>query len=573
MTDTKVAPVCALKILETFEDYQTRFRQITQRADSRFRKRQWARMQADALERLDLYAATVDKLESAIRHLLGGRFEERQLWEAIKQAYSEHLSAAAAPEIARTFFNSVTRRIFTTVGVDTWIEFTATEFNPSLSLQDDRVFKSYPVQNGLAKVVTKIVTDYGFDPEIFKEKDIPARITAPISVYLDRAGIALAKLRFEMHRRIFYRGQGAYLIGRLVSGEQVAPIVLALLNPEPGIEVDAVLLGVTSVRILFSFTRSAFHVLAKSPGATVNFLASLLESKPEAEIYSAIGYYKHGKTLLYRDLLRHTKECTLDRFEISIGKRGMVMIVFDMANNNMVLKLIRDRFQNPKTTTWRKVIQQYDFVFKHYRVGRLIEAQPFEYLVFDICWFSDELLQELLREASRTVRVESDRVIISHAYVERRVTPLDIFLDRATPEASAEAVIDFGNAIKDLAFSNVFPGDMLLKNFGVTRHRRVVFYDYDEIVPLTDCNFKAVPRPRTHMEEMASKPWYFVAENDVFPEELDRFLGLSPRLKEIFLEHHRDLFGTNFWQSAQADIRAGKMKHIAPYASKYRIGR
>jgi isocitrate dehydrogenase kinase/phosphatase len=335
--------------------------------------------------------------------------------------------------------------------------------------------------------------------------------------------------------------------------------------------VEAVLLGVTPIRILFSYTRSAFHVLADRPGATVGFLDSILESKPEAEIYSALGYYKHGKTLLYRDLRQHTRECTADRFEISAGQRGMVMIVFDMANDHMVLKLLRDQFQKPKNTTRQKVMDQYDFVFKHYRVGRLIEAQPFEYLAFDICWFTPELLEVLAREASRTVRIEADRVIIRHAYVERRVTPLDLFLAHTPPEASAGVVIDFGNAIKDLAFSNVFPGDLLPKNFGVTRHGRVVFYDYDEIVPVTECNFRKVPTPRNHMQEMASEPWYYVAENDVFPEEHARFLGLPPGLKKIFMRYHEDLFGLDFWLKVQADIRAGQIKHILPYAPDYRI--
>lgn len=569
--DDQAGETCALEIFKTFEEYQDRFRQVTRRAHRHFMGRQWALMQADALERLDLYQLSIGKLAAAVRDRLGDRRGDRQLWETIKSVYTGHLAGTDAPELARTFFNSVSRRIFTTVGVDARIEFAADIFGTGTRPNGDPVFRTYPARAPLSKVVHEIITNYGFGRETLRRKGALERITAPIERYLEQSGQALGTLRFEMHQQVFYRGQGAYLIGRMVNATRVTGIVFALIHPPRGIRVEAVLLGTIPIRILFSYTRSAFHVLAGRPGATVSFLVSILESKPEAEIYSALGYYKHGKTLLYRDLRKHTRECTADRFEISAGQRGMVMIVFDMANDHMVLKLIRDQFQKPKNTTRQKVMARYDFVFKHYRVGRLIEAQPFEHLAFDICWFTEALLEELAREASRTVRIEKDRVIIRHAYVERRVTPLDLFLEHTPPEAAGGVVIDFGNAIKDLAYSNVFPGDMLLKNFGVTRNGRVVFYDYDEIVPVTECNFRKVPTPRNHMQEMAAEPWYYVAENDVFPEEHARFLGLPPALKEIFIQHHQDLFHPNFWQNVQADIRAGKIKHILPYASDYRI--
>jgi len=569
--DNKAGTTCAIEIFKTFEEYQDRFWQVTRRARRRFMGRQWALMQADALERLDLYPVFIGKLAAAVHKRLGDRHGDKRLWETIKSTYTGHLAGTDAPELARTFFNSVSRRILTTVGVDSRIEFAAYTFDTAASQSGDPVFRTYPPRTPLSGVVSEIITSYGFGREILRGKGALERITEPIERYLEKSGEGLGALRFEMHPQVFYRGQGAYLIGRMVNGTRVTGIVFALIHPPQGIRVEAVLIGVTPIRILFSFTRSAFHVLVGRPGATVSFLASILESKPEAEIYSALGYYKHGKTLLYRDLRQHTRECTADRFEISAGQRGMVMIVFDMANDYMVLKLIRDQFQKPKNTTRQKVMAQYDFVFKHYRVGRLIEAQPFEYLAFDICWFTDGLLEELAREASRTVRIEKDRVIIRHAYVERRVTPLDIFLEHTSSEVAGGVVIDFGNAIKDLAFSNVFPGDLLLKNFGVTRHGRVVFYDYDEIVPVTECNFRKVPTPRNHMQEIASEPWYYVAENDVFPEEHARFLGLSPGMKEIFMRHHQDLFDPHFWQNVQADVVAGKIKHILPYAPDYRI--
>ena len=331
------------------------------------------------------------------------------------------------------------------------------------------------------------------------------------------------------------------------------------------------LLDEDSLSILFSFTRSYFFVCSERPYDLVNFLKSIIPHKRTAELYTTIGYNKHGKTELYRDIVGYTLECTNEQFEFSPGQRGMVMIVFNMAQDDLVIKLIRDRFRNPKNTTRRAVVEKYDLVFKHDRAGRLVEAHAFEYLKFDRCWFSDELLDELLREAAEMVEVVQDEVILRHAYVERRVTPLDIYLPEAEPSAAASAVIDYGKAIKDLAVSNIFPGDMLLKNFGVTRHRRVVFYDYDELCPLIDCHFRKLPPPRTTEDELESDPWFFVDENDVFPEEFPRFLGLAPDLLEVFMEHHSDLFDVEFWQKAQAAIRGGEIISVLPYLSQHRL--
>jgi isocitrate dehydrogenase kinase/phosphatase len=378
-------------------------------------------------------------------------------------------------------------------------------------------------------------------------------------------------VRIEMIHHIFFRGQGAYLIGRMVSGKHIIPLVMALLNSSKGVVLDALLMDSDGVSIVFSYTRSAFHVMVDKLRELVGFLKSIMPAKPEAEIYSAIGYFKHGKTVLYQDVCRHTAECTEDRFRLSPGKRGMVMVVFDMAGHEMVVKLIRDRFDNPKKITRKKVIEQYDFVFNHYRVGRLIEAHTFEHLSFDRCWFSDDLIDHLTTEAGQTVHLENDRLIIDHAYLERRVTPLDIYMKKEAGKKTEAAVVDFGNAIKDLAFANIFPGDMLLKNFGVTRHGRVVFYDYDEIVPLTTCRFRKIPKARTYMDEMADEPWYTVGEDDVFPEEFSRFLGLAPEHRSLFLQQHADLLAPDFWVMAQEEIRSGHIRHIRPYHPRYQL--
>ena len=571
MTTEKLALRCATVIWDHFLDHQDRFRQITLRAPQRFMHRQWAALQADTANRLNLYPAVVDQAERHLQTLMGNRFTQANVWGVVKIAYTGQIALHDDQELAETFFNSITRRIFSTVGVNPHLEFVHDDHGPAPLIPTSAVFTAYPLTDDLESVLRCI---------LLSSEELPLD-RAALDVVLPKMASRLNRYlreiddpepgQIEMLRPVFYRGQGAYLIGRVIKGDIISPIVAALLHPATGVVVDALILDTDIVSVVFSYTRSAFHVHVDKPAETIAFLKSILPAKPESDLYSAIGHFKHGKTVLYREVCRHTAECRDDQFHISTGKRGMVMIVFEMTGHDMVVKLIRDRFDTPKKTTHVKVMAQYDFIFHHYRVGRLIEAHRFEHLSFDRCWFSDGLLDLLLADAARTVHLDKERVIIHHAYLERRVTPLDVYLETQTEQKTDAVVIDFGNAIKDLAAANIFPGDMLLKNFGVTRHGRVVFYDYDEIVPLTDCRFRKIPQPRTYLEEMADEPWYTVEENDVFPEEFSRFLGLSPRHRDLFLSRHSDLMQTDFWVAVQEEIRHGVIHHVPPYPSRYRL--
>jgi isocitrate dehydrogenase kinase/phosphatase len=330
---------------------------------------------------------------------------------------------------------------------------------------------------------------------------------------------------------------------------------------------------VEELRILFSFSRAYFHVQTSSPKAIVGFLKEMMPDKRIAEIYIGLGYHKHGKTELYGDLLQHRQVCSLDRFDFSPGKHGMVMIAFNMPQDDLIYKLIRDRFDTPKRTTAREVMEKYDYVFKHDRAGRLVDVQTFENLELEDCCFTPRLLEEIQIQASRAATVHDGRVILHHAYVERRVTPLDLYVQQADTDAAEAAIIDYGRAIKDLARINVFPGDMLIKNFGVTRLGRVVFYDYDELCPLTDCNFRKLPQARRYEDELNAEPWFMVGENDVFPEEFAAFLGLPSHLRRVFFKYHEDLLDPVFWQQAQEEIRSGTMRHVRPYGEAQRLRR
>jgi isocitrate dehydrogenase kinase/phosphatase len=379
----------------------------------------------------------------------------------------------------------------------------------------------------------------------------------------------IARLPFEpdsveVVSRRFYRGKAAYVVGAMSDGTDRVPFALAIRHGQSGIRIAALLLGEEDVSILFSYTRAAFRVASRAPGALVGFLSGLLPHRPDAELWAAIGFRKQAKSERFRDLMRYLARST-DSFSTAPGVPGLVMVVFTLPGYDIVFKVIRDRFPRQKTVTPAQVADRYQFVARHDRAGRLVEAQRFEALRLPVERFEPDLLDELVREAGRTVSIEGDEVAFTTVYLERRVTPLDIHVRNSGVDEAKRAIVDYGTAIKNLAASNIFPGDMLLKNFGVTSRGRVVFYDYDELTELTKCRFRRFPHSDDPNDELADTPSYGIGPNDVFPEELPRFLGLTEELRLAFDEQHADLFTPDFWTEVQRRIESGETIEILPY--------
>jgi isocitrate dehydrogenase kinase/phosphatase len=375
-----------------------------------------------------------------------------------------------------------------------------------------------------------------------------------------------------MLRSVFYRNKGAYLVGRIRVNGEVIPLVLPLLHAERGIVVDAVLMTSDEASVVFGFSWTYFRVDSPRPRALVEFLASIMPLKQINELYTAIGYNKHGKTELYRGLLRHLQGPDA-RFAFVEGEEGMVMAVFTLPSFNVGFKIIKDSFGAPKNTTRRAVMGKYQFVFVRDRVGRLADAQEFEHLDFPRRCFPDELLAYLLQVAGTTVRVEGERVVVRHLYTERRVTPLNLFLRDGNHVDAHAAMLDYGNAIKDLAAADIFTGDMLAKNFGVTRHGRVICYDYDELCLVSECRFRRIPAPTSLEEEFAAEPYFYVGEQDVFPEEFGAFLVPPGELRDAFLKAHGDLLDVTFWTKVQQQLARGEIVDVFPYRREARLQR
>jgi isocitrate dehydrogenase kinase/phosphatase len=564
------ADICAKDILKAFVECQAKFKIITLRAKACFESRDWHGMKADADERLDLYKKVVSHIVDEIRSLLNNQINDKETWVRIKTVYSALSGEMEAWELAETFFNSVTRKIFATVGVDPQIEFVDTCTRTQPPRVSRLPYHTYPGARATTTLMEAILWDYKHQVA-YEDMQRDARLAAEkVDNHLRSNGDSPYFNRAEILTSIFYRGKTAYLVGRIFMGSDFFPLVLALLNTPRGIVVDAVLSDENDVSILFSFTRSYFHVDVKNPAELVSFLKTIMPRKRIAELYISIGYNKHGKSELYCDLLHHLSRSD-KKFQIAEGERGMVMEVFTIPDYDLVFKVIKDHFSYPKRTTRDAVMAKYDLVFKHDRAGRLVDAQEFEHLEFSRSRFSEELLDSLERNAAQNVMVSHDQVVVRHAYMERRLIPLNIYLKEVDEIEAQAAAVDYGNAIKDLAASNIFPGDLLLKNFGVTRHGRVVFYDYDELCLLSICNFRVMPQPKSYEEEISSDVWFGVGSHDVFPEEFRRFLGLDGHIREIFIEHHEDLFKADFWRRIQSRIDTGEYIDIFPYRPSSRL--
>jgi isocitrate dehydrogenase kinase/phosphatase len=555
---------CAQTLVDIFADYNSEFRAITRRARQRFEHRDWHGAQRDAVERIELYDKYVVNTVETMRKRLGDEVSERAIWSSIRRRFAEIIDPLPDNEFTKTFFSSVTRRTFDTTGVDAAVEFVALGLDPLGSVKTQVETKVYVNRGSVELLIEELLADFRFRTPYRDFERSVKRVSDELKASLESNGERRTIETLEVIKEVFYQMTRAYLVGRISGRGWSLPFVVALRNQESGVVVDAIMLEESTVSVLFSFTRSYFHVDLANVGEVVKFLKTILPLKPVSELFTVLGRAKQGKTERYRELFRHLQHSD-DQFVLAPGEKGLVMVCFTLPSFDVVFKLIRDRFPVQKNILREDVLHKYDLVFRHDRAGRLVDAQEFKRLKFPKARFAPDLLAELLGETAATVHEEGDQLVMDHMYIERRMTPLNLYLREATREQAEKVVLDYGQAIRDLAVTNIFPGDLLLKNFGVTRHGRVIFYDYDELCLVTDCRFREVPESRYEEDEMRAETWYYVAENDVFPETFINFLGFDPHLKQVFLEAHQEVLTADWWRGIQQRLVEGDVLEVLPY--------
>ena len=574
LTDPRAFAI-AKAMLEGFERHYRLFRQASADAKGRFERADWQGQQEAQALRIEYYDARVAEATERLQNEFEAATLPLDVWQQVKLHYIGLLVEHYQPELAETFFNSVTTKILHRSYFNNDFIFVrpavSTEYienDEPAALPTYRAY--YPTRETRRETWRRIVDNYQLQREF---EDLPRDVDAVMRAVDEQLGAYRLRANFQIQvlSSLFFRNKGAYVVGKIINGYHETPFALPILHgPDGQLVIDAVLFGEDELQLVFSFARAYFMVEMEVPSAYVQFLRSLMPRKLRSEIYSALGLQKQCKNLFYRDFLGHMRHSS-DAFRIAPGIKGMVMLVFDLPSFPYVFKVIKDFYPAQKETTREQIKGKYLLVKRHDRVGRMADTLEYSNVAFPLDRFDEDLVAELEHFCPSLLERDGDALVIRHLYIERRMIPLNIYLQDATPAQIGPVVIEYGNAIKDLLRANIFPGDMLWKNFGVTRHGKVVFYDYDEIEYLTDCKFRKVPAPRNEEEEMSGEVWYTVGPKDVFPETFEPFLLGNPAVRKVFMAHHADLLDAAFWQGHKERIMAGYVHDVFPYDAQKRF--
>ena len=560
----------AQTILQGFDAQYGRFLEVTSGAQQRFEQADWHAVQQAMKNRIHLYDHHVGLVVEQLRCITNGQSTDAAFLLRVKEHYTRLLPDYPRFEIAESFFNSVYCRLFDHRSLTPERLFIC-------SSQPERRFRTIP--RPLAK---DFHPDHGWESLLMRViSDLPLRLRWQnksrdihyiVRHLTETLGTDnLAESHLQVANELFYRNKAAWLVGKLITPSGTLPFLLPIHQTDDGeLFIDTCLTTTAEASIVFGFARSYFMVYAPLPAALVEWLREILPGKTTAELYMAIGCQKHAKTESYREYLVYLQGCN-EQFIEAPGIRGMVMLVFTLPGFDRVFKVIKDRFAPQKEMSAAHVRACYQLVKEHDRVGRMADTQEFENFVLEKRHISPALMELLLQEAAEKITDLGEQIVIRHLYIERRLVPLNIWLEQVEGQQLRDAIEEYGNAIRQLAAANIFPGDMLFKNFGVTRHGRVVFYDYDEICYMTEVNFRDIPPPRYPEDELASEPWYSVSPGDVFPEEFRHWLCADSRIGPLFEEMHADLFRADYWRALQNRIREGHVEDVYAYRRRQRF--
>ncbi|WP_025916714.1 bifunctional isocitrate dehydrogenase kinase/phosphatase [Herminiimonas sp. CN] len=565
----------ARTMLDGFDKHYRLFQEASQAARQRFAAQDWHGMRQLQRDRIAFYDARVKEAVVILEDEYDAATLDDEIWQQVKLHYIGLLTSYLKPELAETFYNSVFTRMMHRSYYNNDFIFlhpaVATEYIENEEPASRPTYRAYyPNQDGFAKTFERIVNNCALTTPF---EDLARDAGWVVRAFEDEFGPTTAAQNFQIHvlNSLFYRNKTAYVIGRIINDDNVIPMALAIRHSENGtLRIDTALFREQELAVVFSYTHAYFLVEMEIPSAFVHFLRTLMPRKPKAEIYTSLGLQKHGKNLFYRDYLHHLKHSS-DDFIIAPGIKGMVMLVFTQASFPYVFKVIKDYFPPPKDTTRELIESKYKLVKEHDRGGRMADTLEFSNVAFPLARMDPALIRELQTYAPSQIEIIDQEVFIKHCYIERRMTPLNIWLQQGTDAQVEHGIIEYGKAVKELISANIFPGDMLFKNFGVTRHGRVVFYDYDEIEYLTDCVIRQVPQPRNEEEEMSGEIWYTVGPHDIFPETYRTFLLGDARVRKYFLQHHPDFFEPAMWQSYKDQLLAGQYSDVFPYAAQARF--
>ncbi|MEE8496607.1 MAG: bifunctional isocitrate dehydrogenase kinase/phosphatase [Xanthomonadales bacterium] len=562
----------AQAILDGFDRHYELFRKYSQEGKLCFEEADWTRSTDARAKRIQGYEERVNETVEALHRDYPDVGNNYELWPKIKLVYIGKLMGHLQSECAETFYNSVACRMLHRNYYNSKYIF----WRPAISTEhlegSKPTYRSYyPVGDGLRRCLLEIITHCGLSSHW---KNLRRDVRYLECALLGRRRPdwkAQPNFQIQVLDSLFYRNKAAYIVGRVVNGDIRQPFVVPILqNADGTIYADSLLMRQKEVAILFSFSRAYFLTDMEVPSAYVSFLLSIMPQKSVVDLYAMLGLQKQAKTLFYRELQHHLSH-SKDNFQLAPGVKGTVMLVFTLPSFQFVFKLIMDRFDPPKTVTREEVKDKYQLVKNHDRVGRLADTLEYSNVAIPLDRIDPDLLHELRKRAAGSIEEVGDKLVISHIYIERRMEPLDKYLAHAAKHERKHTIGEYGNAIRDLAGANIFPGDMLKKNFGVTRLGRVVFYDYDEICYITECNFRRIPPAHGYEDVISDAPWYSVEEHDVFPESFGPFFFTSKQDMKIFKQDHAELMDPAWWNQVKENIINGDLADVFSYPKKRRF--
>jgi isocitrate dehydrogenase kinase/phosphatase len=569
--DLALGHAIAQALLDGFNHHYQLFREASRAAQANFETGDIHAQQTLVRDRIAFYDLRVQECVQRLKEEFNADSLPDPVWQKVKQQYIGLLINHKQMELAETFFNSVCCRILHR----TYFHNDFIFYRPAVSTEyieaDGPAFRTYyPNEAGLAATISQIINDFGFTQPF---ADLPGDVRRIILALRRHVGKPF-KAKFSSYIQVlaspFYRNKSAYLIGQATYGRRKIPFALPICRDHGQLQIDAALFKPAQIRHLFSLSRAYFLVDMAAPSAYVQFLHDMLPNKPRAELYTMLGLGKQGKTMFYRELFHHLRHSN-DQFVFAPGTKGMVMSVFTLPSFPYVFKIIKDVFAPPKEVDHATVRAKYLLVKQHDRVGRMADSLEFSDVALPKARFAEEVLAELRELAPSAIEEDGDSIVIRHLFIECRMKPLNLYIQHRTGEQVEAVIRDYGNALRELAIANIFPGDMLFKNFGVTHAGRVVFYDYDEIEYMTDCDFRRIPPPPSPEFEMSGETWFSGNKNEVYPEEFGNFLLTRPDVRAAFIKYHADLLTPKFWQDCKARIQQGIVEDFYPYPQSLRF--
>ena len=558
-------------LVEGFDRHYALFRECAKAAKRHFQAGNWLAIAHVARDRIDFYDRRVAETVERIDREFPGSGDEA-LWAQVKQRFIALLAEHRQPECAETFFNTVSTKLLHRTYFHNRCLFVRPAASTEYLDEGAPSYRCYyPRRLGLRATLIDVVLDFGLDLRFADFRADLRNVLAAMRRRLPRPFVVDANCQIQVLASLLFRNQTAYAVGRVVNAEKSYPFVASIKRrSDERLYVDALLTDPTELALLFSANRAYFLVDMEVPSAYVQFLHAMLPDKTASELYTMLGLQKHGKTLFYRDFLHHLRHST-DRLVEAPGIPGLVMTVFTLPSYPYVFKVIRDVIAPSKDTDAARVQQKYALVKHHDRAGRMTDTLEYSDVAIPRARFTGALIAQLEVSIASKLEHDGDYVIIRHVYIERRLTPLNLFVVSADDNARTRAIGDYGNALRELAAINIFAGDLLFKNFGVTRYGRIVFYDYDEIEYLTDCRFRAIPAPPPGVDELSGDVWYAVSPHDVFPEEFATFLLTDASIRQAFLASHAELLEPRWWQAMQEANRDGRQTEVLSYPDSVRF--